>query len=113
MTRWTARSAKSSALIGSALSVGLILAGCSSTTSNSIASAAPTSYVGPAGNCAGKATNILVLATFWLNYASVRGDKDEQESIRLGIVQVMMMVSPFMRDEERLHLNTLSQAYLR
>ncbi len=59
------------------------------------------------------ATNILVLATFWLNYASVRGDKDEQESIRLGIVQVMMMVSPFMRDEERLHLNTLSQAYLR
>ena len=30
------------------------LAGCSSTTSNSIASAAPTSYVGPAGNCAGK-----------------------------------------------------------
>ena len=58
------------------------------------------------------ATNILVLATFWLNYASVRGDKDEQESIRLGIVQVMMLVAPFMRDEERLHLNTLTRAYL-
>ena len=61
----------------------------------------------------GAATNILVLATFWLNYSSVRGDKDEQEAIRLGIVQVMMLVSPFMRDEERLHLNTLSQAYLK
>jgi len=61
----------------------------------------------------GPATNILVLATFWLNYASVRGDKDEQESIRLGIVQVMFLVAPFMRDEERLHLNPLSQAYLR
>src|SRR4249919_3629479 len=61
----------------------------------------------------GTATNILVLATFWLNYASVRGDKDEQESIRLGIVQVMFLVAPFMRDEERLHLNNLSQAYLR
>ena len=60
----------------------------------------------------GAATNILVLATFWLNYASVRGDRDEQESIRLGIVQVMMLVAPFMRDEERLHLNTLSKAYL-
>ena len=60
----------------------------------------------------GAATNILVLATFWLNYASVRGDRDEQQAIRLGIVQVMMLVSPFMRDEERLHLNTLSQAYL-
>jgi AcrR family transcriptional regulator len=61
----------------------------------------------------GTATNILVLATFWLNYASVRGDKDEQESIRLGIVQVMFLVAPFLRDEERLHLNTLSQAYLK
>ncbi len=54
-----------------------------------------------------------MLATFWLNYSSVRGDKDEQEAIRLGIVQVMMLVSPFMRDEERLHLNNLSKAYLR
>jgi AcrR family transcriptional regulator len=58
------------------------------------------------------ATNILVIATFWMNYASVRGDRDENESIRLGIVQVMMLVAPFLRDAERLHLNTLSQAYL-
>ena len=42
----------------------------------------------------GTATNILVLATFWLNYASVRGDKDEQEAIRQGIVQVMMLLAP-------------------
>src|SRR6187551_1706894 len=35
-------------------------------------------------------TNILVVATFWLNYAGVRGDRDENEAIRLGIVQVMM-----------------------
>jgi hypothetical protein len=26
-------------------------------------------------------------------------------------VQVMMLVSPFLRDEERVHLNTLSKAY--
>jgi AcrR family transcriptional regulator len=58
------------------------------------------------------ATNILLIATFWLNYASVRGDKDEQESIRMGIVQVMMLITPFLRDEERLHLHTLSNAYL-
>jgi hypothetical protein len=56
MTRWTARSAKGYALIGSTLSVGLILAGCSTAaTSDSVVGAAPTSYVGPAGNCAGKA----------------------------------------------------------
>jgi AcrR family transcriptional regulator len=59
------------------------------------------------------ATNILVIATFWMNYASVRGDKDENEAIRSGIVQVMMLLSPLLRDAERVHLNTLTQAYLR
>lgn len=59
----------------------------------------------------GLATNILVLATFWLNYANIRGEKDEQRAIQQGIVQVMMLVSPFLRDAERLHLHTLSKAY--
>ena len=57
------------------------------------------------------ATNILVVATFWLNFGASRGDQDESKSIRLGIVQVMMLISPFLRDAERVHLNTLSQAY--
>ena len=58
------------------------------------------------------ATNILVIATFWLNYASVRGGKDEQVAIRDGIVQVMMSLAPFLRDAERVHLNNLTRAYL-
>ena len=58
------------------------------------------------------ATNILVIATFWLNYAAARGDKDEHASIRDGIVQVMMLIAPFLRDAERVHLNTLTRAYL-
>ena len=58
------------------------------------------------------ATNILVLSTFWLNYASVRGEKDEQVAIQAGIVQVMMLLAPFLRDAERLHLNTLTRAYV-
>ena len=58
------------------------------------------------------ATNVLVIATFWLNYASARGDKDEQVSIRAGIVQVMMLLAPFLRDAERVHLNTLTRAYI-
>ena len=58
------------------------------------------------------ATNILVIATFWLNYAAARGDKDERASIRDGIVQVMMLIAPFLRDAERVHLNTLTRAYL-
>ena len=58
------------------------------------------------------ATNVLVIATFWLNYASARGDKDEQASIRAGIVQVMMLLAAFLRDAERVHLNTLTRAYI-
>ena len=58
------------------------------------------------------ANNILVIATFWLNFSAVRGERDEQEAIRLGIHQVMMLLAPFLRDAERLHLNTLAQAYV-
>ncbi|MEJ1095780.1 MULTISPECIES: TetR/AcrR family transcriptional regulator [unclassified Pseudoxanthomonas] len=65
-----------------------------------------------AAELASTATNVLVIATFWLNYASARGDKDEQTAIRHGIVQVMMLIAPFLRDAERVHLNTLIQAYL-
>lgn len=61
---------------------------------------------------AATATNVLVIATFWLNYASARGDKDEHAAIRDGIVQVMMLLAPFLRDAERVHLNTLIRAYL-
>ncbi len=59
------------------------------------------------------ANNILLISTFWLNYSAVRGEKDENEAIRQGIHQVMMLIAPFLRDAERLHLNTLSQAYIR
>lgn len=57
------------------------------------------------------ATNVLVLSTFWLNYSAARGDRDEQVAIRQGIVQVMMLLAPFLRDAERVHLNTLIRAY--
>ncbi len=60
---------------------------------------------------AATATNILVISTFWLNYAATRGERDEQVAIREGIVQVMMLVAPFLRDGERQHLNQLVQAY--
>ncbi len=57
------------------------------------------------------ATNVLVLSTFWLNYSAARGDRDEQVAIRQGIIQVMMLLAPFLRDAERMHLNTLIRAY--
>lgn len=57
------------------------------------------------------ATNLLVLATFWLNYAVIRGDRDERAAIRDGIVQAMMLLSPFLRDDERARLGQLVRGY--
>jgi AcrR family transcriptional regulator len=61
------------------------------------------------------ATNIMLVATFWLNFNTVRGGGVEKnpEDLTEGIVQVMMLIAPFLRDAERLHIHTLSQAYRR
>jgi len=61
------------------------------------------------------AENVLLVATFWLNYNTVRGARGEpsQEDLTHGIYQVMLLIAPFLRDAERLHLNTLAQAYRR
>ncbi|WP_440222557.1 TetR/AcrR family transcriptional regulator [Dokdonella sp. MW10] len=61
------------------------------------------------------AENIVLVATFWLNFDAVRHARTDKEApdIGRGIHQVMMLVAPFLRDAERLHLNTLAGAYLR
>jgi AcrR family transcriptional regulator len=61
------------------------------------------------------AENIVLVASFWLNFDAVRHAKREsgQLDIGRGIHQVMMLIAPFLRDSERLHLNTLAGAYLR
>ncbi|WP_411834832.1 TetR/AcrR family transcriptional regulator [Pseudoxanthomonas mexicana] len=64
-----------------------------------------------AGELAATATNVLLIATFWLNYAAVRGDRDEQAAIGQGAVQVMTLLAPFLRDAEREYLNGLIRAY--
>ena len=61
------------------------------------------------------ADNIALVAAFWLNYDAVRQPRQDGATVDLGrgIHQVMMLVAPFLRDAERLHLNTLAAAYLR
>ncbi|HXD83129.1 MAG TPA: TetR/AcrR family transcriptional regulator [Rudaea sp.] len=61
------------------------------------------------------AENVLLVATFWLNYHAVRGANPEpvQNDLGHGIYQVMLLIAPFLRDAERAHLNTLAQAYRR
>ncbi len=62
------------------------------------------------------ADNIVLVATFWINFDAVRNSRHEggsQADIGRGIHQVMMLIAPFLRDAERVHLNTLAGAYLR
>ena len=61
------------------------------------------------------AENVLLVATFWLNYNTVRSARPEQtqDDLTHGIYQVMLLIAPFLRDAERAHLNTLAQAYRR
>lgn len=63
------------------------------------------------------AENVLLLTTFWLNFNAVRNTRSDtgpdQEDLTHGIYQVMLLLAPFLRDTERLHLNTLAQAYRR
>lgn len=61
------------------------------------------------------ATNIILVATFWMSFNSVRGGQIEKgsEDLTQGIFQVMMIIAPYLRDAERLHLNNLALTYVR
>lgn len=68
-----------------------------------------------AGEIQALAENVLLIATFWLSFIAVRGGKAEagQADLSRGIHQVMMLIAPFLRDEERAHLDGLAGAYAR
>ncbi len=59
------------------------------------------------------AENVLLVATFWMNFNIVRNGRSasDQNDLTHGIYQVMLLIAPFLRDAERAHLNTLAQAY--
>jgi AcrR family transcriptional regulator len=61
------------------------------------------------------AENILVVATYWLNYENLKlraGIKDDPEKhLTRGVVQVMALVSPYLQGEARAHLDHLMNNY--
>jgi AcrR family transcriptional regulator len=59
------------------------------------------------------AENVLLVATFWMNFNTVRHARAEggQADLAHGIYQVMLLIAPFLRDAERVHLNNLARAY--
>jgi AcrR family transcriptional regulator len=60
------------------------------------------------------ARNVLVVATYWLNFQSVRGRHDDLSAADLGqgAYQVLALVSPYLVGEARRHLDQLSRQYI-
>ncbi|MGH8856390.1 MAG: TetR/AcrR family transcriptional regulator, partial [Telluria sp.] len=65
------------------------------------------------------ATNMVVVATYWLSYEYVRNPRkySEQQAIAdalaRGCYQVLSMVGPYLRGDTRLLFEKLSEEYLK
>ena len=61
------------------------------------------------------AENVLVVASYWLNYEHLRGrpgSKEEPEQhLQRGVYQVMSLLAPFLLGDARIHLDYLMKNY--
>jgi AcrR family transcriptional regulator len=60
------------------------------------------------------AANVLVVATYWLSFQSVRGSggHETQGALGEGAYQVMALFAPYLRGDARRHLDRLGRRYL-
>ncbi|HJW28129.1 MAG TPA: TetR/AcrR family transcriptional regulator [Saprospiraceae bacterium] len=60
------------------------------------------------------ATNVAVVATYWINFYNIRHDNQNSNDNNLGqgVYQVMALVAPFLREDMRKLLQKLSHDYL-
>lgn len=56
--------------------------------------------------------NIVLTATFWLNYVIVSQKGINEDALARGVYQVISLVAPYLDDEQRAALNQLKTAYL-
>jgi len=60
------------------------------------------------------AMNVLLVASYWLNFQAVRGRREaaSAEDLGEGAYQVLALVSPYLQGEARHHLERLGRQYL-
>ncbi len=62
------------------------------------------------------AENILVVASYWLNYEHIRqrknADEDPARHLTRGVYQVMALIAPFLTGDAKAHLDHLMQNYM-
>jgi AcrR family transcriptional regulator len=58
--------------------------------------------------------NVIVVATYWLNFQSIRRRRDDVSADDLGegAYQVLSLVAPYLRGEARDHLDALGARYI-
>lgn len=56
--------------------------------------------------------NIVLTATFWLNYAIISQQDISNDVLARGVYQVISLVAPFLDNEQRQLLDELKKAYL-
>jgi AcrR family transcriptional regulator len=56
--------------------------------------------------------NIVLTATFWLNYAIISQQELNEDVLARGVYQVISLVAPFLDKEQRQLLDELKKAYL-
>lgn len=56
--------------------------------------------------------NIILTATFWLNYAIIANLDSKKDILAQGVYQVISLVAPFLHNEQRELLDQLKEAYL-
>jgi hypothetical protein len=69
-----------------------------------------------ADDIAALARNIAVIATYWLNFQSIRANTatahNDSDHLALGVYQVLSLVAPFLKGEARQLLQQISREYL-
>ena len=58
------------------------------------------------------ARNVLLVATYWLDFQALRGGRDDAPDLGYGAYQVMSLVAPYLRGGARRHLQRLGAAYV-
>lgn len=58
------------------------------------------------------AENIVLTATYWISYAKVMHGSQGDSELNQGVFQVMSLVAPYLRAEEREQLQVMGEAYL-
>ena len=60
------------------------------------------------------ARNVLVVATYWLNFQAVRGRREaaNEEDLGLGAYQVLALIAPYLQGEARKHIEHLGRNYI-